>query len=226
MALSGSLTGGASSSPTPPASTLLTDLISAWDQVGADLVGSNNLTQQGGVATGVGKVNALCSDFERSAGGDRFVLLNAAAGDMQPNQTMSWSFWVKPETLADFLGIYGKGTGNEERLFIHLTGALQFRHNNALAYDAGAGLSNGTWAHIATTWDQGTLTAESWIDGAMVASATGVAGSTNTADWYLGSTGSLDFDGLIDQPCLWHKVLTPAEIAEIYNGGAGLDFVP
>lgn len=52
-----------------------------------------------------------------------------------------------------------------------------------------------------------------------VAHSTGVLDSTGAFN--LGNVGSLYLDGALDECGLWKKVLSAAEVTELYNGGAG-----
>jgi hypothetical protein len=94
-------------------------------------------------------------------------------------------------------------------------------------------LDDGEFHHVAATWDLSAITL--YVDGAVAATAPSQRGTLNAAastPFRLGAQGGAGsqfrFDGLIDEPSLWSRALSAAEIAEIVNrSSAGkCDFVP
>jgi len=94
-------------------------------------------------------------------------------------------------------------------------------------------LFNGGFHHVAATWDQTTVTL--YVDGAVAASALAQPGTLNpagTTPFRLaaksGPGGQFRYDGIIDEPSIWSRALTAAEIGEIENrGSAGkCNFIP
>lgn len=86
----------------------------------------------------------------------------------------------------------------------------------------------GNWVHYVFTFDVSSATGgiiyKNGVAHAMQAK-TGTATSINnsTAAFRIGSTGEVtvsDMDGSVDEVGFWNRVLTPAEVVELYNGGA------
>jgi hypothetical protein len=94
-------------------------------------------------------------------------------------------------------------------------------------------LGDGEFHHVAATWDTSVITL--YVDGTVVGTAPSQGGTLNRAaatPFRLGSQGGAGsqfrFDGLIDEPSVWSRALSAAEITEIVNrSSAGkCDFVP
>jgi hypothetical protein len=230
--LSGPLSGGLTTDlnnpggEAPPLETLNNGLVSYYDNSGTDRKGSNNLTAFNAPGTGVGKVTATCMDFERGFL-QRYQLASASAADFQPNQTQSIAFWMKAENLADFLIIHSKTVGSDGRTYTEGSQALTSQWGGASIVTP-AIVFAGAWLHIYTHWDNATNTLYRSIDNGTLDSDVGTGAASNVTDFQLGgqnNVGSLFFDGLIDQFCLWHRPLTTLERDALYNAGAGVDFL-
>ena len=97
----------------------------------------------------------------------------------------------------------------------------------------GASVNDGNWHHVGFTFTNQTL--KLYIDGAEVTGGSlfKIADGTvtelhqSTHDLFLGAngigTGSNSFLGLIDETSYWDKVLSGAEITELYNTGLAFD---
>jgi len=156
--------------------------------------------------------------------------------------TQSYSFWLNvdtiPPTSSDYGVIYLKYS-YPGSLFISL-------NNNKLAFghmfSGGAGLwysnsppfSTGTWVHVVITYDN-TSTANDpifYVNGSVIAKTetatpSGTASLPQEAKLFIGgspnsSTGIFDIpiDGKMFDPRVYNRILTPAEVTTIYNGGA------
>jgi len=96
----------------------------------------------------------------------------------------------------------------------------------------GVGVQDDVWHHIVLTYDPARDPAdemELYLDGSLVASDGRWGGNL---DQSTGSPLTLgmarpdnqnwgDFDGLMDDVAIWSRAIAPAEIAALYNGGAG-----
>lgn len=91
---------------------------------------------------------------------------------------------------------------------------------------ASATLGTSAWRHIVLTYDLSTITG--YLDGSSVAtlSASGVGNSGMAVKFALGNNGaSGNYAGAkVDEVGVWSRVLTSAEVTQLYNGGAGLQY--
>ena|GEM_PF-6539122 len=98
------------------------------------------------------------------------------------------------------------------------------------------GWSNGSWHHIAMTWDASADAMRIYFDGAEVYAGTNASFGTvsqfsNAAEWFVlgGRTSDGDpvdylWDGALDDTRLWtNRLLTAGEIASLYNAGTGTE---
>jgi len=83
-------------------------------------------------------------------------------------------------------------------------------------------VADGQWHHVVATLGGGQLTA--YLDGAEYASAIPL-GDMGGASVSLGARndGGNSFNGTIDSVGVWSRALTEPEIAQLYNGGNGLE---
>jgi hypothetical protein len=213
--------------------TLTTDLVSYWNMQGNsnDYVGTNNgvdttitySTGNGIVGEGAG--------FNGSSSG----IAIAQNSDLTPS-TMSWSFWVKPNSLPS--------TGN-------LNNLIDKRDNTNGTNGYGIGLYNpsGTQTIIfasknSDSWPSWsvTLSTSSWSNLVFIRSGTavtlyindvsqGASGMVTFTDFstnlYFGNRSGNNFfyNGAMDEIGLWSKALSSQEISDLYNGGLGQTMV-
>lgn len=158
---------------------------------------------------------------------------------------MSWSVWVKPESLADFRFILNKGAAtNTSRTALSLggTGAgantavlcTVANGTNSYGYTASSKLSNGVLAHIVMVFD-GTQTGNAnrlkcYINGAaetLTFSGTIPSTTPNKSSDELkvgADVSASNWDGIVDELGIWSRALTPSEVTSLYNAGAGLAY--
>ena len=85
--------------------------------------------------------------------------------------------------------------------------------------------STGVWYHVVAVRDSTTLNI--YVNGGSAEATTGttVRNSDNTQQFVTARYRSPDdayyFDGIIDELGLWKRALSAAEVAELYNAGAG-----
>lgn len=86
-------------------------------------------------------------------------------------------------------------------------------------------LNDGDWHHVAFTRERITYTIRLYIDGVQVSSATNCSNTSfnqATETWFgRGQESGLSVDAWLDEAVTHGRVLTPAEIAEIYQLGTG-----
>jgi hypothetical protein len=94
-------------------------------------------------------------------------------------------------------------------------------------------ITDGQFHHVAATWDRSEM--RLYVDGTQVAAKPSQGGTLNpaaTTPFRIGSKSGIGspfrFDGVIDEPSVWARALTAAEIGEIENRSTlgKCDFVP
>ncbi len=153
------------------------------------------------------------------------------------NQDFSLSFWVNRDGTGEDWVIGHSTGGNNNALHVG------FRDNNTFAFafwgndlniDDGMFNDTAAWMHFVCTYDASSnvQTVYANVEGGASGTWTRTAGADfqGTGDFYIGKrrndTGGQEFDGLIDEVGVWDRVLSAAEAAELYNGGAGTWFFP
>lgn len=196
-------------------STLLVGLISWWrlhDSLD-DNVGPNSLTPSGSPVYGSG----LLGDALRRNGGNKSPLTGIDLISPVPFSFAAWIFGAVPdeeETSAIF-----RVASNCYLLFFAEADAdghidIRIKGLNFGLPDAGYG-----WHHYAGVTDGTDYSL--WIDGVSVATGSSpVAPDVQNVNI---SAGTQEPDCGIQLCGLWDRALTPTEISELYNGGAGFD---
>jgi len=222
-------------------SSLATDLVSYWELEEAsgtrfDSHGANNLTDNNTVGSAAGKVGNA-ADFDRASG----EFLNNTTIMSGISTAFTFSGWFKFPNIGGanqtvFSVRPGSGAQNliQVETYVDPTvGNLRLigfnsSGQNRKDYQFRNGLAADTWGHFAVTWDGSTLhfykdgsTAgvHKQNDGAWPLTAT----SRNLRVGAETNTGNIA-DGLIDELGVWTRALTAAEVAELYNSGAGIPY--
>ncbi len=144
---------------------------------------------------------------------------------------LTMSVWAKRESsMNDHAGIWLHRTGTTPdvtgfNIAVDADKKLQFRVMGAQLNSVnGTFAADGDWYHLAGTWKQGELM-ELYLDGERVAwTDSNVPNTLLTGDdlWRFGfdTAGSNRyFNGQVDDAAMWGRVLEPAEILALYNGG-------
>ena len=200
-----------------------------------DAVGGNNGVLVNGAAFAPGKVGQAFS-FD---GIDDFVEIPDS-----PDQTpsaISIAAWVNPNTIAGFQVIISKYQSNEPENysweFSNVNGRLEFG-----VYQGTTGriiqtiepvLTAGVWHHVAGTFDLATQSLKIFLDGVEVPSTflsghdvpiTAINDSSSPVriGALVNSSGVVDFswNGRIDEPALYSRALSVAEIQSIFDAGS------
>lgn len=149
--------------------------------------------------------------------------------------------WVNASSTAAIMGIINKGTGvgysssGGEWTLAYVNSGLDIRFgirdaNNSSADDVRhvVTLTTSAWHHIVATYVYSTKTATiRWNNSTQTSKV--LAGittprtstGTTTIGIWPGGGGWISKIGIVG---LWDRVLTPAEITQLYNGGAGLEY--
>lgn len=217
---------------------LKTSLISVWEMDDAsgnatDSHGSNTLTETSGtIASATGKIGN-CRDFE-DGDTEYFTIADNASlstGDID----CTWSCWVNVESQNNQRTILCKdltGTNREFRFWINSGGTSYgfgwLSMNNGTSagqLDMMQTITNGQWYFVVFWHDSvNNLIGMSVDDGTPVTVSYSGGMANSTAPFSIGwldEAPGLHFDGMIDQTAFWKRVLTSAEITELYNSGNG-----
>lgn len=194
----------------------------------ADSHGSNTLTDNNTVASATGKISTA-ADFEASNSEWLSCADNAAlsTGDID----FSLSFWVYFESTG-YQELAGKWTGggtDREWLIYTFGGAMSFQvqgPSSGQTVTHGTSLTSGVWYHVVVWHDSvNNVIGITINDTSAVTQAHSGGANDGTADFTLGGrSGSVYFDGLMDEVGFWKKVLSAAEITSLYNGGSGFAY--
>lgn len=173
---------------------------------------------------------------------------NASDFNFQYADLFSVSVWVKTTTDIDSAPVIiskQEGNGNFQGWAIKIQQAdarikFQMLETGSNFIDrftnTSSGVDDGNWHHIVTTYD-GSKTGEGikiYLDGteqgySLTRTSPG-AGDTDSSAFFnigiIGDAGSAiidPYDGNIDEPSIWNKELSAAEVTEIYNSGTPTD---
>jgi len=138
--------------------------------------------------------------------------------------------WVNPEDLSNN-AIVGKwnSTGNQRGYIFHLVTAIRtdFRFSttgtdaNTHVCNAGEGVALNVWTHVAVTYDASAGTCLQYKNGQHIYTEASLGNVINdsTATFSIGrrDDGDLFFDGLLDEVMIFDRILTGAEINDLYT---------
>jgi len=185
----------------------------------ADSSGNGNtLTAHNAPSYPPGKVGAYAAEFN---GTNQYFDVDLA-GDA-PTTHGSISCWFKLDSTAALRIIAGlgvtsaAGVGIWRAIAVYNTGMLAF-----FGYSAASdirdivALSTGQWYHVVITWENNDVVV--YLDGVSVASQTVTLNTPETTFSIAGRTvdGSYYLDGQVDETAIWSRVLSAAEVANIY----------
>lgn len=216
----------------PTATTAPANLVGFWSGDGNanDIAGTNNGTLINGTPFAPGEAGQTFS-FD---GFSQYVRVPDSPSLEVSNQ-LTLEAWIKPDVVNDYKQIISKfgDIGSYSYQFgLAPNGALRtdLSQTGGPVYEQLTSPTNvltaGQWQHVAVTFNGGATAL--YVNGAEVANATLPVTSIfggGTADLNIGrdpvSSGGQYFDGLIDEPSIYNRALTAAEIASIYNAGSG-----
>jgi RHS repeat-associated protein len=217
----------------PPCLAPLSGLVGWWpgDGDARDLANANTGVLEGGVTFNPGKVgqafhlNGTTADVVAPAS----AALNASSLTLD-----AWVFPLDSGTGRPMLE-YSSSTGTiGVHLWENFNSAVQVTPgavfanvvdsnggSHILATGAGA-LQFKQWNHVALTYDRATGIGRIYVNGAAIVSASlGSFTPRTTLPFYIGARpGNAHFLGDIDEPQVFNRALSPAEILSIYTAGA------
>ncbi len=207
--------------------SLTTGIVSYWkldESSGnaADSVASNTLINTNSVTYNAGLINNG-ADFG-STNTNKKLSIASGLGIGSGDYSVSWWFKNGGSDL-DFDGLMEFGTGSNR--------VMAFRNGNNnrwWVFAQGGGndvltesISNNTWYNLILTRTGGTCVL--YVNGVSKITVSSL-GSNTTQVFNLGTSDANAWFGTnkIDEVGVWSRVLTGAEMTELYNGGAGKSY--
>lgn len=201
-------------------------LVSAWDMRDvSDSHGANTLTNLNGVAFTPSVAGAIRNVAAAFISSNIEYLSNAS--NLIPDSDWSVSYWFNTVQSAALQVIWGNtiGGGNAK-------GIQQYVFNGNLVASAGDGtnervcsaaISNDTWIHVAITYSVSDKVVRPYINGSAVSPAAAlIANPYNASNTIMfgaqPSTHALPWSGYLDEPLIYNRVLTAAEITRLAAG--------
>lgn len=193
---------------------------------------ANHLTNVNQVAETTGKYGGA-GDFEASS--SQYLYCGDSAS-LDISTAITIAGWIKPESIGTnhiiIKGRQDNGSNTNYGFNIQDTDELRFYYYNSayqLYVTSGAGVVTGVWQHVAATFTFGTGSSiKIYVNGSAVASGSWTSGTgnvaavTNNERLQVGTIRSTTavtemYDGVIDDLCVFSRVLTPAEILQLYQ---------
>jgi len=208
-------------------------LVSYWPLDGnfVDTQSGNNGTLMGANTTPSFTAGKLGQgiDLDGAATNGQFVQIDPASESDYDflNQDFSISAWFRVDGLTkEWQALIAKGEG--ERWRVHrraLEDELTFVGGSPEVADHNTPINNGQFHHFVGLSIQGVGT-QMWQDGVLVATGPAPTNSNNNNAMPVMIGENPDarnrtWDGVIDDVGIWGRALSAAEIAQLYNGGAG-----
>ena len=162
-----------------------------------------------------------------------------------PSLDFTFETWFKTATRGVILGRQRSAIpydtpqfGATPAIYVDQNGKLRVQmfldQNNQFTTSTNR-VDDNAFHHVAVTYNRSNNTRTVYLDGANIGSSVGAQdasaqkyqfGTGYVSDGTVGGlNGWINFNGLIDEPALYNRILTPAEISEIFAaGGAGKMF--
>jgi len=218
-------------------SPLLTDLVSYWklDEVSgsrADAHGSNTLTDNNTVGSAAGIISNAASFVAASSE----YLSDTSVTPSISTVLYSVSAWVYPSSLTGRFTVFQirNSGGERDGGLIEIgngsgvAGSVSVNVNAFWVTTSASVLTANAWNHIVVTiGGTGTTDRKIYVNGVDVtASPSGTLTGQTCDQLYIGArNGASNFyGGRIDEVGVWNRVLTSAEVTQLYNGGAALAY--
>ena len=213
----------------PTNNPLWDNLLAYWsgDNTANDSKGTYNGTLVNGATYSTGKIsNGFSFD-----GVNDYVNISPSLGSTfsSPTSAHSYSAWVYKTGYTGVDILIQNGNAGMGTMFGFQSAVLNFWYrggNTSVA--ATTPLTYNTWTHIAGTYD-GAGTIKLYINGTLNSTFTGKTW-TDGGGTCLTNIGSYNLSGAfykdkVDEVGVWSRELTAAEVTELYNAGAGKQYV-
>jgi hypothetical protein len=196
-----------------------------------DVTGGNNGTLHGGVSFVPGKVGQAFS-FN---GVDGYLqAVNSFA--LEP-RSVSLEAWVNSTSVGRNRYILSLGASGDAAasyaLYTSYNGGLGFYVSDGTSFiespDADSSIWDGNWHHVVGTYDGSMV--RLYVDGVEIGNGTPTNLQINydlptSNDLFIGTYGSLNpvypyfFNGLVDEPSVFNRALSPADIQKLFAAGS------
>lgn len=212
----------------PPCGGIPAGLVSWWPGEGAanDIVSGNDGTLQGGAAFTPGIVG-LAFSFDPANG----TVIVPDASNLRLTNQLTIEAWINTRSTTTYRSIVAKigGVGGNNGYQFDLAGSSF----EGLFNSPGQGwpssritspplITTGVWYHVAWTYDQSAM--KLYLNGQPVLTnvigAKPIAASSSNLHISGDDNNHVYFDGQIDEPAVYNRALSAAEIAAIYNAGS------
>jgi pimeloyl-ACP methyl ester carboxylesterase len=205
----------------------------------ADVVGGNDLMPTLGISTSTGIIKGAAKLSALEA--DKLTVEDSKQSGLDFSGDFSTSVWIKSTG-------YGSGDGqilfskwqhtinNQYHVYISNTDIALLIAGECTDY-AYIGkswphtISANQWHHLIFVYNATQGSAEVYADGVSLGVLSGFPTSVAdcSAEFTVGArqdslSKSYYFDGLIDELGIWNRVLTPEEVARLYNNGVGIPY--
>jgi len=207
------------------------NLVSSWSMdetsgTRADSHGSNDLTDNNTVSYATGVISNAANFI--SANSEN---LSSSTQPVTGAGARAAEFWFKTSSTADqALTSYGQNANGQWWRIRIENGVIYQRVTNG-AKSWSNTWNDGNWHHLVMQVDANSTIDDVvlYIDGTLQSSSgatTTQAINTGTGDLYFGreASGSIGYDGDIDECRYWNRVLTADEITWLYNSGSGRSY--
>jgi lysophospholipase L1-like esterase len=143
------------------------------------------------------------------------------AGAVFPTlSSYSQAAWVQKTANDDWQNIVS-GTNFEHLLLVN-NGTLKCGHNELISLEDTETLNNGEWYHVAVTFDYDSGKLILYKNGSPVANKIVATKDMTNAQVFIGRYGGgASWRGVIDDVRIYAHVLSPEQIAAMYNSGSG-----
>lgn len=193
--------------------------------------GGKTLTNNNTVAYAAGKINNG-ADFS-STNTNKSLRINNDMGIGGGN--VSISAWIKRESSDFMFPIQVQdATSHIAYSLSYESGGIKANRNkiNTVVNQTTAqAISLSTWAHVVLTYDGSTVSCYVNAGTPQTVASSGNGGSGGSDSFTIGcdvntGTGADQFfyDGMVDEVGIWSRALSSAEVTELYNGGAGIQY--
>ncbi len=223
------------------------ELVSHWDfddgtgsGAAADRRGTNDGTLVG-MDPGTAWVPGRLGGALHFAGDPEHVAFGVGP-TLEVTTGMTLAAWVRPDDDDGLQAAFARGTAGDDCSFLLYT-AHDFNPADpdapravletsdggtplTVTANPAAPLTPGVWHHLAMTYSTADGTLRYYVDGALAGSGSDPQKRPiriTAHELFAGGKTNLDhfFRGAVDDAGLWHRALSAAEVAALWNGGAG-----